>query len=114
MAYKPRYLSTAYRDILEADEYMSGESPDKAWRFFGLIKKKLLQLQVTPFMYKIYEDYPAYRRIVIMDYLVFYIVNEADSAIDVHRVTNGKTRVVNRLSGIMKRSITKQPRTASA
>ena len=98
MAYKLRYLAAANRDILEADAYMSVESPYKAMRFFGLLNEKLLQLRDTPFMYQIYEEYPVYRRIVIMDYLVFYLINEAEGTVDIHRIINGKMHIIKRLS----------------
>gem|GEM_PF-911032 len=97
MAYELRYLATAHEDILEADAYMSEESPDRAKRFLALLDVKLLQLRNTPFMYQVYEEYPIYRRIVIWDYLIFYLVNETEGVIDVHRVINSKMHVIKRL-----------------
>ena len=97
MAYKLRYLPAVTKDMFEADAYMSEHSPDMARRFFVLLNEKLLQLQTTPLMYQVYREYPVYRRVVIMDYLVFYIVNETEQTVDVHRIINGKMHIIKQL-----------------
>ena len=97
MEYKLRYLPTITQDMIDADEYMSETSPDMARRFFVMLDEKLLKLQSTPFMYQVYPEYPIYRRIVIMDYLVFYCVDEEKCTVDVHRIINSKMLIVKQL-----------------
>ena len=97
MEYKLRYLPTITQDMLDADAYMSELSPDMARRFFMLLDEKLLQLQTTPFMYQVYAEYPVYRRIVIMDYLAFYCVDEEKHTVDVHRIINSKMHIIKQL-----------------
>ena len=97
MAYDLRYLPIVDKDLTEADVYMSEVSPDMARRFFLLLDEKLCKLRKTPFVYPIYNDYPLYRKIVVMDYLVFYRVDELEKMVSIHRIINGRMHIVNQL-----------------
>ena len=43
-----------------------------------------------PKMHPVYEDFPDFRKIVMEDYLVFYLVNEEKKIIEIHRLIHGK------------------------
>ena len=97
MAMKLEYISTFYEDILSIDSYLE-EYPQKAKRIFEKIDEKLNKLVDHPELYPVYDDFPAFRRIVIEDFLVFYAIKEDDDIIEIHRVINGKIDVPSRLS----------------
>lgn len=42
-----------------------------------------------PYSCPIYEDDPDYRTLVVGDYLVFYMVNEDDKIVEIHRIFHG-------------------------
>ena len=91
------YISTFYEDIFSIDLYLE-EYPQKAKRIFEKIDEKLNNLVNHPELYPVYDDFPVFRRIVVEDFLVFYVVKEDDEIIEIHRVINGKMDVPNRLS----------------
>ena len=97
MRYKLRYLPAADLDLMEIDEQLS-QFPVKASKFFSLLDKQTSKLKDTPLMYPVYDDVPLYRKMVVLDYLVFYIVNEAKKNVDVHRVINGRMDVKKQLT----------------
>jgi plasmid stabilization system protein ParE len=49
-------------------------------------------------MYPVYEDVPLYRKMVVLDYLVFYIVNEQKRRVDIHRIISGRMDVSKQLT----------------
>ena len=85
MMYKIEYISTFYADVLNVVNNLE-EYPQKAKRIFERLDKILKGLGQTPEMYQIYEDFPIFRKIIVEDYLVFYIVNKRDKIIEVHRL----------------------------
>ncbi len=92
-----RYLPMADLDLVEIDETLS-QAPVKAAKFFSSLDKQAYLLTKMPFMYPIYDEMPVYRKMVVLDYLVFYTVNEKAATIDVHRIINGRMDVKSRLS----------------
>lgn len=94
MRYKVRYLPLAELDLTEIDAALS-QFPVKASKFFAALEQKLLLLADMPSMYPIYDDFPIYRKITVLDYLVFYIADDAGKTIDVHRIINGRRDVKN-------------------
>jgi len=91
------YISTFYADIANVESYLK-EYPQKAKRIFEETDKKLSNLINNPKLYPVYEDFPVFRRIVVEDYLVFYIINERANIIEVHRLIYGKMDVPKQLS----------------
>ena len=89
MGYNIEYISTFQMDILKITENLA-EYPQKAKRLFEQVDKALLDAVEMPRMYPIYEDYPLFRRIVVLDYLVFYKIDEPNHKIEVHRLIYGK------------------------
>ncbi len=96
MKYKIDYISTFYADVVQVDNYLA-EHPRKAARLFSRLDKILGSLVNMPEMYPLYEDFPAFRKITIEDYLVFYTIEKHNSVIEVHRLINARMDVPKRL-----------------
>ena len=94
--YRIEYISTFYFDVLDVESNLK-EYPQKAKRLFEKLDSKLLYLVEHPEMYPIYDDFPAFRRVVIEDYLVFYSIN--DNIIEIHRLICGRMNVIEQLGG---------------
>ncbi len=95
--YKIRYLPLADLDLMEIDERLR-QAPVKASKFFAALDKQTAQLADMPLMYPAYDDVPLYRKMVVLDYLVFYIVNEQKKRVDIHRIINVRMDVIKHLT----------------
>jgi len=69
--------------------YLSKFYPGTAKHFFSLLRKRTSQLKAFPYLGPEYEDDPDYRKLVVGDYLVFYMVNEDIKVVEVHRIFHG-------------------------
>ena len=84
-------------DLVEIDETLAN-APHKAAKFFSSLDKQAFLLKTMPLMYPIYDDVPFYRKMVVLDYLVFYTVNESAETIDIHRIIYARMDIKNRLA----------------
>ena len=96
MTYKLEYISTFHADISNLAENLH-EYPAKAKRIIETLDKKLEALAQSPEMYQVYDDFPIFRRMPVEDYLVFYIVNERDRTVEVHRLIHGMMDISKQL-----------------
>ena len=85
MKYNAVYLPVASRDIIRINKALSNY-PRKAKRLFQEIEKKIKMLEIAPYMWPEYQIKPVYRRMVLEDHLLFYIVDENEQKIKVYRV----------------------------
>jgi len=92
MKYRQEYISTFYSDITQFVSDLQ-EYPEKAERILSKLDKILLRLVDMPEMYPVYDDVPTFRKIVVEDYLVFYVVDRNKKLIEVHRLLYGKMDV---------------------
>jgi len=97
MKYSLEYISTFHTDIANFERVLA-EYPKKAKRLLEKMDTKLKNLIDFPQMYPIYDDFPAFRRIVIEDYLIFYLINEQAKIVEVHRLIYGSMDIPRRLS----------------
>ena len=74
MTYKIKYLPLAVQDLNDIARYLSGFYPKTASRVLKELREKITKLGDTPKMCEIYRLDPAYRRMVVDQYLVFYRV----------------------------------------
>ena len=65
--------------------------------FLSLLKAKIECLRKFPYTCPIYEDDPNYRKLVVGDYLVFYMVNEEDKTVEIHRIFHGSREIKKQL-----------------
>lgn len=89
MKYEAVYLPAANRDILKINEALIS-FPGKAKRLFQEIEKKVIMLEDLPYMWPEYHAKPEYRRMVLEDHLLFYVVDENERKIKIYRVLYGK------------------------
>jgi len=84
--YSIKFLEDTVRDREEIREYLSTYYESTVTRFFRLLKEKTSRLKDFPHSCQVYEDDQDYRVLIVEDYLVFYMVNEDDKAIEIHRI----------------------------
>ena len=89
MMYKIKYLPLAVQDLNEIARYLSGFYPNTASRVLKELREKITKLGATPKMCEVYRLDPAYRRLVVDQYLVFYRVNDENKIVEIHRVLRG-------------------------
>ena len=87
--YRIEYISTFHADVLNIIDFLA-DYPSKATRVFAKIDKFLKPLEIMPEMYPIYQDVPAFRYIVVEDYLVLYKAKKQEKLIEVHRLLYGR------------------------
>ena len=88
MSYTIQFTPEFNLDLMELDFALS-EYPRKAERIIGKLDNAISHLSDNPEMYAIYEDFPIFRKIVIEDYLAFYVVNEDKRIVEIHRLVYG-------------------------
>ena len=89
MTYKIKYLPLAVEDLSEIARYLSGFYPKTASRVLKELREKIAKLGDAPRMCEVYRLDPAYRRLVVDQYLVFYRVNDENKIVEIHRVLRG-------------------------
>ncbi|MDR2599925.1 MAG: type II toxin-antitoxin system RelE/ParE family toxin [Oscillospiraceae bacterium] len=91
------YLPKAISDQADIKTYLSQFYPGTAKRFFTLLKKKISRLKTHPYSCPVYEDVPDYRKLVVGNYLVFYVVSENKEIVEVHRILHGSRDISQHL-----------------
>ncbi|NMA36750.1 MAG: type II toxin-antitoxin system RelE/ParE family toxin [Papillibacter sp.] len=93
MEYKLKYLPASHQNLKDIISHLSKFYPSTAPKFVSNLRRCIDNLRTQPYMYSVYEDYPAYRHTVIGDYILFYVVNEADRTVEIHRILHGKQNI---------------------
>ncbi|MDR0470363.1 MAG: type II toxin-antitoxin system RelE/ParE family toxin [Nitrososphaerota archaeon] len=98
-SYKIKLLPSAVKDIENMVEYLSNFYPSTALNQYDKIMLKIEKLKTFPLMCEKYGtiDGILYRKLVVDDYLVFYVVIAEDFVIEIHRIINSKTDYSNLL-----------------
>jgi len=96
MKYRIEYISTFHADIIFIEESLK-EYPKKATRVFAKADRLLRNLEDMPELYPVYYDAPAFRFIVVEDYLIFYKVIHDDKIIEVYRMLYGRMNMPEHL-----------------
>ena len=86
MKYTVRFSIFAKEDKDEIKTYLSKFYPGTPRRFTDLLKKQINNLKDNPIMYPEYPENPAYRRMSVSNYIVFYKVNDERKQIDIYRI----------------------------
>ena len=88
MDYKILYLPIAEQDLQEIAEYLSNFYPSTLKKFIDNFDDNIRLLQTNPCLGMPYHQY---RKLVLTgtDYLVFYKVDETESAVKIYRVLHG-------------------------
>jgi len=93
MNYKIVYLEPSMGDVEEIRAYLSQYYPNTPDRFLAALKNGIEYLCDNPYLYAEYGDNPAYRKMTVQDYLVFYKVFEQDKIVEIHRVLFGMRNI---------------------
>ena len=89
MKYRIRFLPETVTDRKEIKIYLSQYYESTVTEFFRLLKEKIARLREFPYACAAYDDDPDYRKLVVGDYLVFYMVNEEQKTVEIHRIFHG-------------------------
>lgn len=104
MKYTVNLSSEAVKDINGIYEYIAATLGEKeiAVNMINLIEKNILSLDEMPGRYKIYESEPWNSRGVhimpVKRYLVFYVVDDNEKAVNIFRVIYGSRDIDNVLN----------------
>ena len=97
MKFRIKYLPETVTDRNEIRDYLSQYYESTAKKFFVLLKEKIARLKDFPYSCPTYEDDPDYRKLVVGDYLAFYMINESDKTVEIHRIFHGSRDIRRRL-----------------
>jgi len=89
MKYKISYLPIANRDILRISEALE-EYPNKAKKLFQEMEKRIKNLEDMPYSHPAYHLRPKYRRMILEDHLLFYVVDDNEKKVMIYRVLYSK------------------------
>jgi plasmid stabilization system protein ParE len=109
MAYRIKVLPLANLELDEIDHYLTDNYPCKAKQFFEALKRQREHLKSYPHMFQRYEDFPPYRIALVLDYIMFYIVDEKNKIIEIHRILWGGMDLPNRLKEEVHNSLRDNP-----
>ena len=90
MAYRIVYKAYAERDIWEIADYLSDHSMPAAVKFLQEVKRRIEGLADMPLMCPKIDSHQDYRKMVVDNYVVTYIVNEQVKEVLIMRVVHRK------------------------
>jgi len=90
MAYRIVYKAYAERDIWEIADYLSDHSMPAAVKFLQEVKRRIEGLADMPLMCPKIASHQDYRKMVVGNYVVAYIVNEQAKEVLIMRVVHGR------------------------
>ncbi|MDL2293946.1 type II toxin-antitoxin system RelE/ParE family toxin [Ruminococcaceae bacterium OttesenSCG-928-D13] len=86
-------MELAVQDYDDISDYLSGFYPGTRQKFLDELEKYTATLEDNPCAFEQYELNPAYRRMVVMDYLVFYKVKREKKTVEIHRILHGARNI---------------------
>ena len=95
--YKIVFLPDAADDRDEIKGYLAQFGEGSVERFFTLLRKATTNLKSFPYSCPVYEGDTDYRKLIVGDYLAFYIVREETGTIEIHRILHGSRDVKRHL-----------------
>ena len=97
MKFRVIYLPQTIKDREEIKSYLSQFYKGTSKRFFALLKTKISMLKNFPLSCPAYEGNSRYRKLVVGDYLVFYVVHENAKVVEIHYIIHGSRNLTNLL-----------------
>jgi plasmid stabilization system protein ParE len=95
MAYKVVMLPKADDSMDAIMEYLTQFYSGKgAAKFYAQFKKSTAHLMDHPYMAPLDADHPPYRRLVVGQYLAYYVVDEEKKTVNIHRVLRASWNIV--------------------
>ena len=99
MAFKVKYTEQASEDITGIIEYISYElcSPKAAEKIYKGVSDKIGLLRDNPYLFPLYHDEKlsaeGYRFAVVGNYLIFYVIDNSNSAVTIVRILYGRRNI---------------------
>ena len=98
MNYQVKYLPETVIDRAEIRTYLAKYYESTVRNFFVFLKERIGQLKEFPYSCPTYDDDPDYRKLVVGDYLVFYMVDEDSKTVEIHRIFHGSQDIKRHFS----------------
>lgn len=92
-------LRGAQENLREINAYLYRYYPSTPAKFRQAFKQQVQALQTHPNMCEAYAENPAFRKMVVMGYLVFYKVDEERRVVQIYRVLHGARDIKKFLGG---------------
>ena len=89
MRYKVKLLPQANGDIVGLADILT-PYPNKAKWLFQEMERKIDRLKDNPLEWAAYHANPKYRRIVLEDHSLFYVIDEDNREVQIHRIIYAK------------------------
>ena len=86
MKYRIKFLQDAVDDRDDIKAYLLQFDESTVQKFFALLKERIERLKTFPYSCPVYEDDTDYRVLVVREYLVFYVVDDVNKMVEVHRI----------------------------
>lgn len=93
MKYFVKFMDLAEQDYDEIIAYLTQFYPGTPGKFLDELEKGAELLKDNPRASEIYEHNKAYRRLVVMDYLVFFKIKEDQKVVEIHRILHGARNI---------------------
>ena len=97
MKHRIKYLPDTVSDRNDIKIYLAKYYGDTAKNFFTLLKEKIKRIREFPYSCPMFEDDSDYRKLVVGDYLVLYMINEENKTIEIHRIFHGSQDIKRHL-----------------
>ena len=91
--YRIKYMGSAKENLREIEEYYDKIDVRLTNKILAGIDKRILELKDMPFRWRRYPDNPGYRVIGVYSYLIFYIVDEENQMVEIHRVLHSARNI---------------------
>lgn len=98
MMFRIQYMHQAKIDLEGIRVYLSQYYAGTKKRFFTSLYKKTSIIKKYPFSCPVYEIDPDYRKLVVGDYLVLYIIDEDRAVVEIHRIFHGSWDILKQLN----------------
>ena len=85
MKYKVRFLPQANHDIAGLADILT-PYPQKAKRIFQEMERKIDRLTDNPLEWAVYHANPKYRRVILEDHSLYYVVDEIRCEVLIYRI----------------------------
>ncbi|GHV27036.1 hypothetical protein AGMMS4952_08080 [Spirochaetia bacterium] len=99
MEYEIKFLAPAVADLDSIVTYSLQFYPSTPKKFLDALEKAKLNLHDMPYMYPVYEKQPIYRKAVVLNYLVFYTIDDRKRLVNIHRILPGAWDITRHLLG---------------
>lgn len=94
--YQIRYLPIAEQDLSEIIDYIRIDDPGIAMKLLDQIDELVSKLEDFPSLGKVPKDrylqYQDYRILVVSSYLIFYVIDEPNSTVEIRRIIHGRRK----------------------